>query len=277
MTIHQVDNGFNFSAGHYRPYFDCIQSNDVLGGRGVNIAQHPGNKRFRALVAIFTDKKYCKDCTPQEKKALARKIVSLCGGRYLTKNGQVWSVASKKDFVKKACQALRDCNRGDRSGYARGVKVPDEVKKIEKEIFKKNMSVKDLAKIYMSKSETDSCEIGLSYTHTIGHPLQLHSSGQSSSTFIQYPIPQPSYAPMPLGYSNPPPHQSMFYGEIQEACQNNHANTALMDDHLEGGDGQVEIDVNMFDTQSTPPSNSISNLPNSEIDPLSFFNDGLAC
>ena len=31
-----------------------VTPNDVLGGRGLTIAQHPGNKAFRKLVARFT-------------------------------------------------------------------------------------------------------------------------------------------------------------------------------------------------------------------------------
>jgi hypothetical protein len=312
-------DGLNFfdPARHYRPYFDCIQSNDVLGGRGINIAQHPGNIKFRALVAIFTDKGYCKDCTPQEKKAIAEQIVEFCGGRYLMKEGQVWRVANTKDFIKKACQALRDCNRGDRSGYGRGVKVPDEVKKIEKEIFEKNMSVKDLAKIYMRKSQTDSCKENreaLRYARVINHPTQDYSPKQVNPFIgIQRVLPQPFYPPMPSEYSNPPPHQSVFYGNVQDAhpnhlsspppsipklhhqhfasseqCNVNDINTATIDNHLEGVDVQGELDLNVFDNQTQMhPSTlindqkptSTSNLANSEFmnkfETIDQFMDGL--
>lgn len=36
-----------------------VHENDVLNGRGINIAQHPGNERFRALIQARFDPLYC--------------------------------------------------------------------------------------------------------------------------------------------------------------------------------------------------------------------------
>lgn len=116
----------------------------MLNGRGVNIAQHAGNERFRALVHARYDPEYCTSYTTSEKRALASEIISHIKalnppGRFLKrpKNhakvqgaglGGPWEELTQEDTIKKTCQALRDCNRKDRAGYGVSVAtVPDDV------------------------------------------------------------------------------------------------------------------------------------------------------
>lgn len=44
-----------------------------------------------------------------------------------------WDELSEREAIKKTCQALRDCNRQDRQGYAKGVAAPGDVIKIVEE------------------------------------------------------------------------------------------------------------------------------------------------
>lgn len=115
---------------------------DVLSGRGVNIAQHPGNERFRALVNSRYDSNYCSQYSTTEKRAVAREIIGHIQalnppGRFLKRLGRAknsrglegpWEELSEQDAIKKTCQALRDCNRQDRTGYASSVAVPEDVR-----------------------------------------------------------------------------------------------------------------------------------------------------
>jgi hypothetical protein len=118
-----------------------VHDHDVLSGRGVNIAQHPGNERFRALVQTRSDAAYCKNYTSLEKKAVAEEIIQHIKrlsppGRFLKRTGRSknarglhgpWDELTDKEARKKTCQALRDCNRNDREGYAAAVSVPVDV------------------------------------------------------------------------------------------------------------------------------------------------------
>ena len=64
------------------PSMTCIDTivvhdHDVLSGRGISIAEHPGNERFRTLITTsFRDKLYCTTYSVQEKKALAEEIIA---------------------------------------------------------------------------------------------------------------------------------------------------------------------------------------------------------
>jgi len=120
-----------------------INDHDVLSGRGVNIAHHPGNQRFRTLVTTRADENYCTHYSASEKRAVAEEIIKHIHsldppGRFLRKdarrgNGRglngPWIELSEREAVKKTCQALRDCNRTDRQGYASGVEIPEDVLK----------------------------------------------------------------------------------------------------------------------------------------------------
>ena len=113
-----------------------VHSNDVLNGRGVKIAQHPGNLRFRSLVKEMKDDRYCENFSSGEKKALAREIINHIQtklnppGRFLKRHGQEgpWEELTKQEIEKKTKQALRDCNRSDRDGYAARVSSQHDVK-----------------------------------------------------------------------------------------------------------------------------------------------------
>ena len=101
-----------------------VHDHDVLNGRGVNIAHHPGNLRFRALVKSHADQSYCSDYSTSAKKALAEEIIHHIQnlnppGRFLKRpsrskkasdvdNGP-WEQLSFRETLKKTCQALRDC------------------------------------------------------------------------------------------------------------------------------------------------------------------------
>ena len=70
-----------------------VTENDVLSGRGVNIAAHPGNERFRTLVTTRADTSYCETYSATEKKAVAEEIVRHISsleppGRFLKREGR---------------------------------------------------------------------------------------------------------------------------------------------------------------------------------------------
>jgi len=125
-----------------------VHDNDVLSGRGVNIAQHPGNQRFRTLITTFRDQEYCTTYSAGEKRAVALQIIKHIKeldppGRFLKRDGRgqgsrglngPWDELSEREAIKKTCQALRDCNRQDRQGYAKGVVAPGDVIKVVQEV-----------------------------------------------------------------------------------------------------------------------------------------------
>jgi len=133
--------------------------NDVLCGRGVNIAAHPGNERFRTLITTRTDAKYCEIYTASEKRAVAEEIVRHINnldppGRFLKREGRgqvtrglngPWEELSHKEAVKKASQALRDCNRPDRETYAQGVAAPEDVQAVRQERATSGITGKEYA------------------------------------------------------------------------------------------------------------------------------------
>lgn len=132
---------------------------DVLSGRGVNIAQHPGNERFRALVNSRYDSNYCSQYSTPEKRAVATEIITHIKsldppGRFLKRVGRSknarglegpWEELTEQEVIKKTCQALRDCNRQDRSGYAASVAVPDDVRMTQEKRATIGLSNKELA------------------------------------------------------------------------------------------------------------------------------------
>mmetsp|Transcript_10306 Transcript_10306/g.30182 ORF Transcript_10306/g.30182 Transcript_10306/m.30182 type:complete len:430 (-) Transcript_10306:424-1713(-) len=136
-----------------------VHDHDVLSGRGVNIAQHPGNERFRSLINTMYNEKYCSDFTTEEKKALALKIIKHIKsldppGRFLKRDGVSqssrglegpWEELTEKECLKKATQALRDCNRPDRTGYASQVKAPLDVQETAEERKRSGLSLKNYA------------------------------------------------------------------------------------------------------------------------------------
>jgi len=133
-----------------------VTDNDILSGRGVNIASHPGNERFRTLVTTRADASYCLTYSATEKKAVAEEILRhICSldppGRFLKREGRgqvsrglngPWEELSRRDAIKKTCQALRDCNRIDRETYALGVEAPEDVKIVAQEFATSGMDMK---------------------------------------------------------------------------------------------------------------------------------------
>lgn len=136
-----------------------VTDNDVLSGRGVNIAAHPGNERFRTLVTTRADASYCETYSATEKKAVAEEIVRHIAsleppGRFLKREGRgqvsrglngPWEELSRREAIKKTCQALRDCNRNDRATYAHGVAAPEDVKAVAEEFATSGMDLKERA------------------------------------------------------------------------------------------------------------------------------------
>lgn len=150
---------------HGRPYIE-VHDHDVLCGRGVNIAQHPGNERFRALVNNRQDEGYCTAFTTSEKRALAEEIVEHIRlldppGRFLKRTGRShgsrglsgpWEQLSHRECIKKTCQALRDCNRQDRQGYGAQVTTPNDVAESNEERAKSGLSLKEHAAAAAAKA-----------------------------------------------------------------------------------------------------------------------------
>ena len=112
-----------------------VHEHDVLSGRGVNFAQHPGNERFRALVLSRADDSYCQEYSVSEKRAVASAIIEHIRqlkppGRFLRRAANSsrgmagpWEELTPHEVIRKTCQALRDCNRSDQMGYAAAIVV----------------------------------------------------------------------------------------------------------------------------------------------------------
>jgi hypothetical protein len=104
------------TSGHTMNFGVIIQNvhdNDVLFGRGNHAKNHPGNRRYRALVAGHKDEYLF---THDDKQIIGERIFEFITslqppGRFLREN-QVhqWEEVSKKDALKKICQALRETN-----------------------------------------------------------------------------------------------------------------------------------------------------------------------
>eukprot|EP00536_Pseudo-nitzschia_multiseries_P000520 jgi/Psemu1/300120/fgenesh1_kg.6_\ len=113
----------NLTRSNGRSTSIVVNDHDVLSGRGVNIAQHPGNERFRSLINTMHNERYCSDFSTEEKKVLALDIINHIKsldppGRFLKREGVSqssrglegpWEELTQKECLKKATQALRDC------------------------------------------------------------------------------------------------------------------------------------------------------------------------
>lgn len=149
----------NNNLPQYRLPNVIVHNHDVLSGRGVNIAQHPGNERFRSLVTTRADASYCETYSASEKRAVAENIIKHIQaldppGRFLRREGRgqvsrglkgPWIELSYSQAVKKTCQALRDCNRQDRQGYAAAVQMPDDVVREAERLASSGIHPKDEA------------------------------------------------------------------------------------------------------------------------------------
>jgi hypothetical protein len=111
-----------------------VHEHDVLNGRGVNVAQHPGNQRFRALVKSRSNNPFYSRYTRSAKLVVAQEIINHIRnlkppGRFLKHPSSVsntWEKLSDKETLKKTCQALRDCSRVDRAEYAPHISTPED-------------------------------------------------------------------------------------------------------------------------------------------------------
>lgn len=131
---------YSYTPIHQRPQI-VVHDHDVLSGRGVTIAHHAGNQRFRTLVTTRADEAYCASYSASEKRAISEEIIRHIKsldppGRFLKRDGRgqvsrglsgPWEELTEREAIHKTCQALRDCNRLDREGYAAGVAMPPDV------------------------------------------------------------------------------------------------------------------------------------------------------
>jgi hypothetical protein len=190
-----------------------VTDHDVLSGRGVNIAQHAGNERFRALVNSRHDTNYCTSYTTAEKRAVAEDIVAHIKslnppGRFLRRNGRSnrsvrgldgpWEELSREEEIKKTCQALRDCNRQDRSGYAAAVPVPEDVHYSESLRVQSGLTNKQLAQVAaaQAKLQADQANIDLMAKRS------REDLGDSNSSARSSPHEDPLAAPSPHNASS---------------------------------------------------------------------------
>jgi len=134
--------GYPYHHPHHGQPYIVVHDHDILSGRGVNIAQHPGNERFRALVQTRHDRDYCQSYSATEKRAVAEEVIAHIKtlnppGRFLKRPGRSnnarglsgpWEELTEREAIRKTCQALRDCNRQDRTGYDAQVSIPDDVR-----------------------------------------------------------------------------------------------------------------------------------------------------
>lgn len=178
-----------------RPKHIEVHANDVLNGRGVKIAQHEGNLRFRSLVKQMYDKDYCESFSSSEKKALAWKIIDHIKkklkppGRFLKKDGQdgPWIELTKAETEKKTKQALRDCSRPDREGYAKLVKPPQDVDKVDRDRKRSGLSLQEYARNQVTENIKRR---KANYNNNPNNPKPPPTFGASSTTIA---VPRNSY------------------------------------------------------------------------------------
>jgi hypothetical protein len=89
--------------------------NDVLCGRSSRAYRHPGNRRFRNLIAAH-HRRYKTATTPQDKYCIADQVVIFIGARFLKENteGNKWEqILGPEDIHRKVSHALRDARDHD--------------------------------------------------------------------------------------------------------------------------------------------------------------------
>jgi len=198
-----------------------VHDHDVLNGRGVNMAHHPGNERFRSLIQSRSDPAYCANYSLNEKKALAEEVVRHIEaldppGRFLKRSGKTknrrglqgpWEIMAREEAVKKARQALRDCNRPDRNGYAKSVAAPVDV--LESAMVRKNtgLSQQQYAQQLAAATETAEAPSSSGARARRGSGSRTPNSESSKSvasnhTNIQSPVPTSPFRPQASISSN---------------------------------------------------------------------------
>lgn len=205
--------------------------NDVFSGRGVSISQHAGNERFRALVLARYDADYCNKYTTVEKKAIAEEIVDHINsldppGRFLkrtpkdrnSKSGSKgeWREIPRTDAIKKTCQALRDCNRRDRTGYGANVLMSGNLPPDVAEVRQTHASVAGMARQQRpdkaaepSKRKASSQEDMLDSLPTL-EDLMTPRHSTTAASALQRAVPHPGMAEYIPSFQAIEEHSSSF-------------------------------------------------------------------
>jgi len=201
-----------------------VNDNDVLSGRGINISRHPGNERFRTLVKVFRDDAFCQSYSSKEKRAVAKEVMAHIHaldppGRFLklekmTSHGEVWSILSECKAMQKTCQALRDCNRPDRSGYATTLLSPIDVKTKAERISMTGLSIKQRASAAASieiekKRIMKSCKRKKAHYSMMTHTPSAYSAGVHDNHF--HPPPPPMTSSVRMTYGIHSEHLQKYY------------------------------------------------------------------
>ena len=164
------------------------------------------NERFRALVQTRYDDNYCTAYTTSEKRAVADEILNHIKalnppGRFLRRTGRAptsrglngpWEELSDREAIKKTCQALRDCNRSDRTGYAAQVQMPDDVRRHAEHRSSTGLTNKQQAAIAAAQK---SREVSVAFGSPSGAP--------------PHPSPPPPTPAAPAPASRPTPQQPL--------------------------------------------------------------------
>jgi len=213
---------------HFNPII--FHDNDVLSGRGINISNHPGNERFRALVKIFRDDAYSISYSLAEKKVVAKEVIEHIHaldppGRFLklersSSHGEEWRNLSESEAMQKTCQALRDCNRQDRSGYASTLVSPTDVVNKARKISNAGLTIKQRAAAAVSK-EIEKKRQMTSLDHRRAHYTMM-MKGMTMNRQLTYCAHHNHF------YSNPPPITSsleLVRGINSQQHQNYHPNS----------------------------------------------------
>ena len=82
---------------------------DVLFGKGKGIDNHPGNKKYRALISSLANE--YDDADKNQKNILAAKVkdeIHALNGRFLSLQGNEYAIETEKKIRDKIKQAFRD-------------------------------------------------------------------------------------------------------------------------------------------------------------------------
>jgi len=140
-------------------------------------------------------------------------------GRFLKRDGKgqvsrglsgPWKLLSENEAAKKTCQALRDCNRNDRSGYAEGVKMPVDVKDIKKKVSSEGLSMKERAKaaaIKVAKEAANNAQKAASENIKRRRQETLSLSHTTSATRAETQVQLPAQSALMTTHHLPFPHR----------------------------------------------------------------------
>lgn len=232
-----------------------VHENDVLSGKGASISNHRGNERFRSLVQERYDPTYCKDYTAAQKTEKAKEIIHIIQssnppGRFLKRSKHArnakglhgpWEVLSSGEAVKKTRQALRDCNRPDRAGYA--AHLVDE----------------EISQSLGSAAGTMSSELAFTGNSDVNED-SMDSLFLSEARATGVHMGHSSVTPSTIGASNSP--LNVEDPQHYEKANYHHESRSFYDPEV------PDIDIN-FDPELGP--SVLDGLPGFENDPLQFL------